>query len=373
MTLYSLVCLVGLGILGAEPIVDAPAGTQTGAQAGTQREGRGWWNHTGTGAWPGDWQRSAKVLDDGRFNMILPNMLSAGVAHYASDVLPRSATFKKHGDQIAQCLAAAKRHGLEVHVWKVNYNLYRAPKDFVEKLRRAGRTQVSVRGEPHDWLCPSHPENIKLELDSMLEIARKYEVDGLHFDYIRYPNRDYCYCDGCRKRFEADTGRKVVDWPKDCHSGSRRAEYQVWRCKQITRLVAAVHREARKIRPGIKISAAVFGWYPSCRESVGQDWVAWVEAGYLDFICPMDYTEKDKQFTALVAEQLKLVDGRIPVYPGIGATSGRSKLSAQRVRDQIRHARSLGAGGFIIFNFSRKTAEEIVPHVVQPRAAVPQP
>ena len=41
----------------------------------------------------------------------------------------------------------------------------------------------------------------------MLEVARKYPVDGLHFDYIRYPGRDKCYCDGCRERFEAEIAR----------------------------------------------------------------------------------------------------------------------------------------------------------------------
>ena len=35
---------------------------------------------------------------------------------------------------------------------------------------------------------PLHPQNFQLELDSMLEVARKYPVDGLHFDYIRYPD-----------------------------------------------------------------------------------------------------------------------------------------------------------------------------------------
>ena len=131
------------------------------------------WNHSGTGAFPGDWQRSAKLLHENGFNMILPNMLWGGVAHYASDVLPRSATFRQYGDQIEQCCAAAKKHGLEVHVWKVNFNLGAAPKDFVETLHRDGRTQMTAKGEPMDWLCPSHPKNQALEKESLLEVARK--------------------------------------------------------------------------------------------------------------------------------------------------------------------------------------------------------
>jgi hypothetical protein len=37
------------------------------------------WNHSGTGAYPGDWMRSAKLLSENGFNMILPNMLWPGV------------------------------------------------------------------------------------------------------------------------------------------------------------------------------------------------------------------------------------------------------------------------------------------------------
>ena len=327
------------------------------------REGRAFWNHSGTGAYPGDWDRTAKEVAAGGFNMVLPNMLWGGLAHYPSDLLPPSATVKEHGDQIARCVAAARKHGLEVHVWKVNYNLSTAPRDFVGKLRQAGRTQVSAVGKPSDWLCPSHPENLKLELESMLEVARKYDVDGLHFDYIRFPDGEHCYCAGCRERFEAESGKPVAQWPADCHRGPRRQEYRDWRCRQITRLVEAVHREAKKLKPAIKISAAVFGAYPACRDSVGQDWVAWVKAGYLDFLCPMDYSESDLSFQTLVTNQLELVGGRIPIYPGLGATASNSTLTVDRVVGQIHHARSLGAAGFTVFNLDRSTLQSLVPGI----------
>ena len=329
-------------------------------------EGRAMWNHSGTGAYPGDWERTAKLLAENGFNMILPNMLWGGVAHYASDVLPRSETFRQYGDQIQQCVAAANKHGLEVHVWKVNWNLGHAvPKSFVEQLRQQGRLMATVAGEEQPWLCPSHPENQKLELDSLLEVVRKYDVHGIHFDYIRYPGPHVCFCSGCRQRFEQESGRKLSDWPAECHTGSRREEYIQWRCDQITKLVAAVHREAKRLRPEVKISAAVFSAYPSCQRSVFQDWVHWVQAGYLDFLCPMDYQGSDARFCDLVENQLRLVEGKIPIYPGIGATASRVRLSADRVVGQIHHARRLGAAGFTIFNLSEGTAKEIVPGVGQ--------
>jgi uncharacterized lipoprotein YddW (UPF0748 family) len=197
----------------------------------------------------------------------------------------------------------------------------------------------------------------------MVEVARMYPVDGLHFDYIRYPDGDHCYCDGCRKRFEADSGKLVTNWPADCYHGPRRDEYRTWRCRQITRVVEAVSREAKRVRPGIKISAAVFGAYPSCRQSVGQDWVAWVKAGYLDFICPMDYSASDDAFADLVASQVSLVGNRVPIYAGIGAAAVNPPMTAEQVLGQIEKARSLGASGFSIFNLDGKTIETLVPEV----------
>ncbi|NQT38269.1 MAG: family 10 glycosylhydrolase, partial [Planctomycetes bacterium] len=341
------------------------------AQPSRAKEGRAWWNHSGTGAYTGDWERTARELSDAGFNMVLPNMLWGGLAHYPSDLLPRSGTFREHGDQVAQCVAACRKHGIEVHVWKVNYNMSNAPRDFVAKMRTAGRTQVSADGQPDDWLCPSHPENIRLETDSMLEVARKYDVDGIHFDYIRYPGSRNCFCDGCRGRFESERGERVAQWPADCYSGALKETYTDWRCRQITKLVAAVHAQGKKLRPDLKISAAVFGSYPDCRRSVAQDWPVWVEAGYLDFICPMDYTESDLYFRTLVANQLRLVGGRIPVYPGIGATASRVSLSADRVVGQIHHARSLGAAGFTIFNLHRGTIDGIAPGVGLGATATP--
>ena len=60
-----------------------------------------------------------------------------------------------------------------------------------------------------------------------------------------------------------------------------------------------------------------------------------------------------KILDGLVKNQLGLVEGRIPVYPGIG----QWRLSDDRTVGQIHHARALGADGFTIFNLSRSSAE----------------
>lgn len=319
-------------------------------------EFRGVWCHSAYGVAGWSWEESIKNLAEKGFTAIFPNVLWGGLAYYPSRLLPVAPEVATKGDQIAACLTAAKKYGIQVHVWKVNWNLTIAPPSFVEALRKEGRLQRNREGVEIPWLCPSSPENFRLERDSLLEVVRNYEVDGIHFDYIRYPDPATCFCEGCRKRFEVAVRKRVQKWPDDVLRGKLASRFADWRREQITRLVRAVSEEARKIRPGIRISAAVFHDYPVCRDTVGQDWKAWVEAGYLDFVCPMDYTANAVQFGNWVSSQLARVGGKIPLYPGIGASA--PGLLPEETAFQVHVARESGAPGFVIFNYDLEVAEK---------------
>ena len=331
------------------------------AQTPMPGEHRAFWCHSAFGVDGMDWDHAIKRLADNGFTAILANMLWAGVAFYKSDVLPRSATVSEKGDQIELCLAACRKYGVQCHIWKVNYNMgWATDKAFVAQKKAEGRTQVNYDGSPNDrWLCPSHPENQKLEIESMLEVARKYDVDGLHFDYIRYPDREGCFCQGCRTRFETAIGRKVNTWPADVRNDADLAsKWLDFRRQQITTVVAAVAARARQIRPGIKISAAVFRNWPVDRDAVGQDWRLWCRRGYLDFVCPMDYTDSGSQFRHMIEPQLTWA-GKVPCYPGIGLSTWSDPTDICRLIEQINLTRQLKTGGFTIFNYASTEATQI--------------
>jgi uncharacterized lipoprotein YddW (UPF0748 family) len=325
------------------------------------REGefRALWCHSAFGIPGYNWDKAIEHIKNNGFNVIVPNMLWGGLAYYPSDVLPVAKEVADKGDQILQCLEACRKYGVQIHVWKVNWNLSNAPSEFIEQLRKDLRLQVDKQGNEVKWLCPSNPDNYKLELDSMLEIVKNYGVDGIHFDYIRYPNGDSCYCQGCRERYENSRSIKVEKWPEDVISGAYTEDFSNWRKDQITNLVKAVSKQAREINPQIKISAAVFSDYPSCIKSVGQDWKLWIESGYLDFVCPMDYTGSNERFQNLVTNQVDIVGKRIPLYPGIGASA--PGLTPDQVAIQAKITRDLGADGFIIFNYDLSTAKSVLP------------
>jgi uncharacterized lipoprotein YddW (UPF0748 family) len=321
---------------------------------------RAFWEHHATGPYPGNWAAAADALVTNGFTAVFPNMLWGGLAHYNSAFLPHSTDFTNYGDQITACVSTAHARGLRVHVWKVNWNLSGAPQSFIDSLRAANRTQVSSSGVAIDWLCPSHPDNFALETNSMLEVVRNYDVDGIHFDYIRYPDSDYCYCTGCAARFQSQTGQAVTNWPAGVlATGALRNSFLDWRRAQITRLVTAVHAGVKAIKPKVQVSAAVFPDAANAFDGVGQDWRAWITNGIVDFLCPMDYTTSLSQFTNLVAGQLTYAAGRVPIYPGIGAYV----LQPDAALAQLQQTRAANTHGFIIFELSPEAVTNLLPAI----------
>jgi len=333
------------------------------AQKPKPGEHRAFWCHSAFGVAGMEWDPAIQNLADNGFTAILPNMLWGGVAYYESRILPVAPEIKEKGDQIAKCVAACNKYGVQCHVWKVNWNMgWATPKEFAAQMRKEGRTQVREDGTPEErWLCPSHPENQKLEIASMVEVGTQYNVDGIHFDYIRYPDERGCFCDGCRKRFEKLVGMEIKNWPGDLRKDTAlREKWFDFRRNNITGVVAAVSEAARKARPTIKISAAVFRNWPTDRDKIGQDWKVWCEKGYLDFVCPMDYTPNNAEFENLVSLQ-KDWAGKVPCYPGIGLGVWSPRGDICKLIDQINITRRLGTGGFTVFNYGELEARSVVP------------
>ncbi len=352
-------------IITAEAAVKSMVDAYCLAQKPLPGEHRAFWCHSAFGVNGLTWDDAIKILADNGFTAILPNMLWGGAAFYDSDVLPVAPAVKERGDQIALCLAACKKYGVGCHVWKVNYNMgWASPEEFMARMKREGRTQREFDGTDNDrWLCPSHPANQKLEIESMVEVACKYDVDGVHFDYIRYPGPQSCFCDGCRERFEATVGRKIAEWPGDVRKDEGLGEKWLdFRREQITRVVAKVAGRLRKARPGVKISAAVFRNWPTDRDSIGQDWKIWCEKGYLDFVCPMDYTPLNSLFERMVSRQMEWV-GDVPCYPGIGLSVWADKTDVVKLIEQINITRKHKTGGFTIFNYGPTESKEVLPRI----------
>ncbi|MBR0237973.1 MAG: family 10 glycosylhydrolase [Thermoguttaceae bacterium] len=319
---------------------------------------RGWWNHSGFGAYKGDWERTATELEQAGFNAVFPNPIWSGEARYRSEIFPVSPEVDQYGDQLEECVKACHKHGIQVHVWKVNFNLkHRISQDMVEKYRQEKRLQIDAEGNEYPWLCPSNPKNIDLEVNAMMEIATKYPVDGVHFDYIRYEGMNYCFCDGCRERFEKSIGKKVESWPKDCLTGALKDKWTQWRADCITNIVRTTYHKIKAVRPDCKVSAAVFIHYPGIIKTIGQDWAAWANEGIVDFLCPMNYTLNAYSYGQFYNRQKEFVKPDFPLYPGVGEW----KLTPDGTIQQLLKAQENGCPGFMIYDLTEDAAGRILP------------
>ena len=324
------------------------------------------------GAWMGegygrDWTAIMTSLKDNGFNAFFPNFSIGNMALYPSKVLAVLPDGDASRDELAEAAKAARENGIELHVWRINWALWRTPEDLLAQLDAAGRLQRNSTGQRGrddpdvkvDWLCPSNPENRKLEKEAMLELVRSYDIAGVQFDYMRYPGGDYCFCDGCKERFQQSQGVKIEKWPDDVRDGGPFAEkWQQWRRGLITSSAQEISDAAHALKPDICVSLAAWPDIEAGRDWYGQDWVPWAREGALDFVCPMDYTTDDAHLAGLVARQVAEVRAAVPVYAGLGAFEMKS---GEQLISQVEVARSEGADGFVAFAYGSGDLDKWLP------------
>jgi len=311
-----------------------------------------------------DWASVAPTLARAGFNAVLPNYVRGLRAAYGSRALAPARGGEQRGS-LESCLRECRRAGLEVHIWWTVLFLDDTPAERQEELARAQRLVVDATGAAFrksgaGWLCPSAPENLALLRAAARELSGEFAPDGLHLDYARLPSEESCYCAAC-----ARASRIEGNWPEQVlPGGGRWGEFRAFRRSAVTAAVEAIARAAREARPQICISAAVFPEPAVSRETIAQDWPAWVDGGLLDFVVPMDYTSSCEELARWVREQSRRVAGRIPLVPGLGVAAGRVTLDdpADLLR-QILVARESGADGFAIFQLDPEFVERHLPLV----------
>ena len=314
-------------------------------------EKRGVWLHVGNDRHPEKVMPELKALG---LNMAVLRIAGGTAAFYGSKVQPdiQDPLAETGGDWLAEAVRHAHANGVEIHPYVNNCVVEgRTSPASLERLRKANRLQKTPEGRDIAWFCPSSDENLKAVVRPMLEIVSNYDVDGIQYDFIRYPNAQGCFCPRCKALFEKETGKPVPAWPKDVlKDGGRYAEWIEFRCRRISAIVEHVSTKIRAANPKVKISAAVFRDWPRCRETNGQDWARWCREGWLDFVCPMNYTNSDETFLKnCISHRDGLPEG-FPVVQGIGTNSGNSRMDDPgQALLQVMLARQQGAVGFVGF------------------------
>ena len=112
-----------------------------------------------------------------------------------------------------------------------------------------------------------------------------------------------------------------------------------------------------------RLTAAVYGKYPSCVATVGQDWAGWLDAGLVDYVVPMDYTEDPARFEELLRQQSASKSRARRTIVGIGVTANESRLDARQVIEQINLVRRHGLAGESLFDLDVTLEKSILPYL----------
>lgn len=372
LVLVGWAALVGVWLLDAGPL------GLVGSARPLMREARGLWVVRDALAEPTSIDAFLNLAHEAGFNMLLVQVNGRAEAYYRSNVVPRVAALPEGFDPLAYLLEGARERGLEVHAWVNAFTagmLQTRPSSRQHVLSRhpewvtydqAGRSLWDYGAEitdldlPAFMLDPGLPEVQDFVVSMVVELVERYDVDGIHLDYVRYPDTRFGYHPQVRRRFQerlgvdplwlhGEEGRLLrQSWGDDTVNKVMQA-WNEWRRQQVTGLVRRVYQEVTARKPWVKVSAAVYADRQSARERVLQDWEQWLKEGIVDAVVPMAYLP-DEQWVATQLREAVNRSGERHVYGGLGAYRVENDLTL--LRRLVSRARRARTQGIVLFSYA---------------------
>jgi len=233
----------------------------------------------------------------------------------------------------------------------------------------------SAENEMVGVVNPALPEVRAYEIGLMIELVKRYPVDWVHLDYIRFPSSPrevYFSWDGrTRSQFKDYSGMDPADMKARDSGNMMWDEWIAWNGERVTQFVKELKDALKSVGRPVKISAAVFPAADKAKVLIGQDWESWAKQGLVDMLCPMLYTNQAGLFEKYTREAVDIGRGKCLVCPGIGIGTSHNKNTPQGMREQIGISKKQGGDGVIFFSSSSLTAD-FLEKLNESRASAPR-
>lgn len=261
--------------------------------------------------------RQLDILKEANFNTVLFQTRLRGDVVYPSlyETFAESLageTGRNPGyDPLKFAIEECHKRGLELHAWIVCI-----PIGNDRQVKLLGKSSV-VKKNPDMcihfkkawYLDPGNPNTSGYLSAIAKEITTCYDIDGIHLDYIRYPENGENFPDNKTFR-KYGKGKDISQWRRD----------------NITAIVRRIYNEVKSIKPWVKVSSSPVGKYNDTRRYSSKGWNAysavyqdvklWLKTGIQDVIFPMMYF-RDNQFYPFALDWQENKHGRW-VVPGLG-------------------------------------------------------
>lgn len=274
----------------------------------------------------------SKILDNlkaANMNTVLLQTRIRGTVIYPSALEPwdgccSGVPGKSPGyDPLEFAVEECHKRGMEIHAWVVTIPIGKWNGLGCRTLRNKYPRLVVKNGD-EGYIDPASPMAATYIADICEEITDKYDVDGIHLDYIRYP----------------ETWK--INIPKDLARAN------------ITAIVRQVSAKVKGRKPWVKMSCSPIGKYDDLRRYSSRGWNAynkgcqeaqeWLRLGLMDQLYPMMYF-RDNQFYPFAMDWKENGYGKT-IVPGLGIyfLDGANGWSREEIERQLWVARANGMG-----------------------------
>lgn len=227
-------------------------------------------------------------------------------------------------DALQFAIDECHKRGMEVHAWVVTIPVGKWNSYGCRQLRKRFPRLIK-RIDQDGYMDPEATQTGCYLAEMCREIVQRYDVDGIHLDYIRYP----------------ETWKFRIG--KDQTRGN------------ITRIVEKIHQAVKKEKPWVKMSCSPIGKFDDLSRywshgwnaytKVAQDAQAWLKDGLMDELFPMMYFKGD-QFFPFAIDWKEHSYGKI-IAPGLGIyflDPKEGKWNISDITSELYHLRNIGEG-----------------------------
>ncbi len=271
-----------------------------------------------------------------------------------ADSAPYEASLKSVlEDPFALLIKEAHASGIEVHAWinllslSGNADAQLLKKYGTEVLTKNLKEKKTLEDYKIDNQYFLEPGDLKVreELSNIVEeILHTYPaLDGIQFDYIRYPDKNpaYGYTKMNVDRFKQATGLNAIDEDSKV--------WKDWKRDQVTGLLELLVKQTRMIRPNIQISTTGCMPYSRAYHEAFQDWPSWLEHHLVDFVTIMSYVHKPDEFQKYILDAKKKVSDFSKVNIAIGAYA--LERSPEAFKRQFELCEKAGGRACVILHY----------------------
>jgi uncharacterized lipoprotein YddW (UPF0748 family) len=288
------------------------------------------------------------------FNAVVFQVRPMCDALYKSDLEPWSEFLtgtpgKDPGyDPLAFAIEEAHKRKLELHVW---FNPYRAwhpsakgevPDNHLVKKR----PDMAKKYGKHHWLNPTNAEVQKHSLAVMLDVVKRYNIDGIHMDdyFYPYPEKDI---DDEEIPFPDDD-----TWEAYQKTGGKMSRDD-WRRDAVNMFVKNLYTQVKATKPRVLVGISPFGiWRPGYPKGIAgfdqygklyADARLWLQEGWVDYYTPQLYwpiAQEKQSYPKLLEWWSQQNNKNRHLWPGLYT----SKHSAEEIANQVKLTRESGQG-----------------------------